>query len=269
MAIWRMSFRAGTNGEELWPICYRNRVAVIEYTPVDDIDLSRLPAHEPNDVWRQLAPSQAASLKRFVYEMDIGDTIYVKQGPKIVGKGTVSSRYKFDRKNRIVGADGTPWQHQRRVDWVPGFPEVNAKMGRQQVVTLVPLTDSDIEEIEKACKRCFADDFAIEGTRMEIRALSSQRNRSLRDKAFRMSNGVCSVCGRDYSTLLDGRGVRVLQVHHLNQLASSVEPTITKLSQLAVVCANCHLLIHLDHKNAMTIEELRELLRKDGFANAT
>jgi predicted HNH restriction endonuclease len=34
------------------------------------------------------------------------------------------------------------------------------------------------------------------------------------------------------------------------------------LSELAVVCANCHMLIHMNPKRALDIQELRNMLRK-------
>ncbi len=86
MAAWRMAFRCGTNGDEMWPHCRRLGVAIIEYTSVDDIDLSRYPAGEPRSAFSQLWSSQQASLNRLVHEVAVGDVIYVKQGPMIVGK---------------------------------------------------------------------------------------------------------------------------------------------------------------------------------------
>jgi hypothetical protein len=148
-----MAFRVGTNGYELWPTCQRLGVAVIEYTPVDDVDLSGYPEGEPREAWAQLASSQQASLKRFVYEIQEGDTIYVKKGPLIVGKGVVAGPYRFDKRNRIQDPEGTPWQHQRSVTWSPRFPQVRIQLGRQQIVTLVPLTDADVRGIERAAAR--------------------------------------------------------------------------------------------------------------------
>ena len=55
-----------------------------------------------------------------------------------------------------------------------------------------------------------------------------------------------------------------MQVHHRKQLSSRDTPTVTKVSDLAVVCANCHLLLHLDQEKALGVEELREMLRVDG-----
>ena len=169
--------------------------------------------------------------------MDEGDIIYVKQGPKIVGKGVVDGPYQFDKKNRIVDPDGTPWQHQRRVKWVAGFPEIPIQIGRQQAMTLVPLAGDDVKQVEQAAAACFAEESDIEGTKTEIIQFKTKRSRKLRDLALNAAHGICCACGRDYSKLLGGRGVKVLQVHHRKQLAAREMPSITKLGDLVVVCA--------------------------------
>lgn len=110
----------------------------------------------------------------------------------------------------------------------------------------------------------YADDGDIEGTKTEVVRFTTKRSRRIRDLAFRAANNICSVCDRDFSSVLDGRGVRVLQVHHRKQLASRDAPTVTKLSDLVVVCANCHLLIHLDPKHASPVQTLRKMLRSAG-----
>ena len=110
----------------------------------------------------------------------------------------------------------------------------------------------------------YADESDIEGTKTEVLRFTTKRSRRLRDLAFRAANNICSVCDRDFSTMLDGRGVLVLQVHHRLQLASRDAPSVTKLSDLVVVCANCHLLIHLDSKKALPVQTLRNMLRANG-----
>lgn len=103
---------------------------------------------------------------------------------------------------------------------------------------------------------------ALEGVRTEVVTYKQGRSRALRDRALARSNGICKVCRVNYSALLDGRGVRVLQVHHRKQLAATDRPQLTKLSDLAVVCANCHLLIHMDSKKALSVEKLRAMMRE-------
>jgi 5-methylcytosine-specific restriction endonuclease McrA len=103
---------------------------------------------------------------------------------------------------------------------------------------------------------------AIEGQKTEVVKLVSKRHRGLRDRALREAKGHCCVCGTDFSQLLDGRGVRVLQVHHRDQLAASDIPRETKLSDLAVVCANCHILLHFNPRRATRVETLQRKLRR-------
>jgi hypothetical protein len=264
MAEWRMAFRAGTNGYDLWPECRKLGVAIIQYSPLDDFDLTKFPIGEPKDRWAQLSGSAKTSLCRFIIEMKKGDTIYVKSGPMIVGKGIVDSPYIFDKANRVVH-DGVPWQHQRRVKWLHDVPEVENPTN-QNIVTVKPLSAADVKAIEvqygsdKQSMARAATDADIEGLRYEIVTMTTKRSRRLRDKAFQMANGICLVCEYDYSKLLDGKGVRVLQVHHKRMLSKSEAETKTTLKDLVVVCANCHLLLHLDPKKVLSVAQLKKML---------
>ncbi len=105
----------------------------------------------------------------------------------------------------------------------------------------------------------------IKGLKSEYRATRTKRSRRLRDKALHLANGVCAVCRRDFSKFLDGRGRRALQVHHLKQLSAREVPSITKLIDLVVVCANCHLFLHLDANTTMTVDQLRNFLKNDAY----
>jgi len=150
MAAWRMAFRDGKQGGELWPDCKRLGVAAIQYGPADGIDFALHAEGEPKEVYRRLAPAQRDSLKRFVYRMSESesDVIYVKQGPMIVGKGIVDGPYQFDHKNRLRGPKGAFWQHQRPVRWLPDFAPVRIQLGQQQAITVVPLDENDVRRVE-------------------------------------------------------------------------------------------------------------------------
>lgn len=99
----------------------------------------------------------------------------------------------------------------------------------------------------------------LEGTRTESMFYRLGRSRELRDMALAQSNGMCVACNVDFSKILGGLGTRALQVHHRQQLSAFDEPTLTKLTDLAVVCANCHALIHANPKAALSVEELRRI----------
>lgn len=101
---------------------------------------------------------------------------------------------------------------------------------------------------------------AVEGIAREIKVTARSRSDALRRAALKSAEGVCEACGTDYSKLLGGLGERVLQVHHRQQLSLADESTVIGIEDVAVVCANCHLMIHADISNAIPVEELRRRL---------
>jgi hypothetical protein len=153
MPNWRMSFRVGNQGYEMWPDCLRLGVAAITYAPLAKVDLSKHLPGQPKDLWDRLEPTQKASLRRVAYEMRAGDVIYVKQGPRIVDRGVVigpknKNAYQFDSQFRLVDPNGEPWAHQVPVDWSKSFPETTVLLGAEQL-TVKKLSVEEIETIEK------------------------------------------------------------------------------------------------------------------------
>jgi 5-methylcytosine-specific restriction protein A len=104
---------------------------------------------------------------------------------------------------------------------------------------------------------------AVEGLRTEIVTYSRGRSRALRDAALSKSAGVCEACDVDYSQVLSGKGLRVLQVHHRKQLCATDTPRVVRLQELAILCANCHSLVHMNPHQAIPVETLRRMLLKE------
>lgn len=102
---------------------------------------------------------------------------------------------------------------------------------------------------------------ATEGIQREVTRYVKGRSGLLRQTALANAKGICEGCGKNFHKLLEGRGVRVLQVHHREQLAVLTAPKVNTPQDLAVVCANCHMLIHSDSKNALKVEDLRQMLK--------
>lgn len=104
---------------------------------------------------------------------------------------------------------------------------------------------------------------AVEGIAREATILTRKRSRKLRGLALIRAAGICEACGIDFSLVLGGKGSHVLQVHHRRQLALLEVPTPMSTEDLAVVCANCHAIIHSDPKTAMPVEVLHALWATD------
>jgi 5-methylcytosine-specific restriction endonuclease McrA len=91
----------------------------------------------------------------------------------------------------------------------------------------------------------------IEGEALRRLVVHRKRERDLRERrindALRKDGRlVCQVpgCGFDFSRVYGELGVGYAQVHHLHPLGRSTEPRETSLTDLAIVCANCHAMIH-------------------------
>jgi len=77
---------------------------------------------------------------------------------------------------------------------------------------------------------------------------ASLREAKLREAVKKSDDGLirCEVpgCGFYFETVYGEVGRRFAHVHHLNALAAGEQERVTMLSDLVVVCANCHAMIH-------------------------
>ena len=79
--------------------------------------------------------------------------------------------------------------------------------------------------------------------------LRSCRRRSAvnRREALDAAKGICKACGTDLRRAFGVRGDRGLEVHHKTPLSRRPKgPVVTRLSDLVVLCATCHRLLHAD-----------------------
>jgi 5-methylcytosine-specific restriction protein A len=67
----------------------------------------------------------------------------------------------------------------------------------------------------------------------------------------------CEVCGFDFEVAYGVLGRGFSECHHTVPLAGAAFVRVTRLSDLAIICANCHRMIHRSCP-AMSVEQLRE-----------
>ncbi|MFI5563347.1 HNH endonuclease [Amycolatopsis japonica] len=102
-----------------------------------------------------------------------------------------------------------------------------------------------------------------EGRPLLLLHLGRERNPRLRAKkldAAMAAHGCleCEVCGFDFERTYGERGTRYAEVHHVVPLHVT-GATTTRLKDLAVLCANCHRMIHRS-REWITPAELRDLV---------
>jgi 5-methylcytosine-specific restriction protein A len=68
----------------------------------------------------------------------------------------------------------------------------------------------------------------------------------------------CEVCAFDFSARYGDHGEGYIEAHHRKPVSALVEGEKTKVSDLALVCANCHRMLH--KRGLLSIEALKAML---------
>ncbi len=105
------------------------------------------------------------------------------------------------------------------------------------------------------------EDEYVEGQRTTRLVSYYERNPSLRSKAIDIHGFRCQVCDLAFEERYGELGEGFIEVHHLKPLADyEGEVTVDPRDDMAVVCSNCHRMLHRGPKGPLTVEELRRLL---------
>lgn len=107
-------------------------------------------------------------------------------------------------------------------------------------------------------------DDAAEGKLLTRLHRSRERNQKLvnnKKKSVLRAEGAlaCEACRFDFGKVYGARGKGFIECHHTKPLADMKPGDRTKLSELALICANCHRMIH-SRKPWLTMEEVKKLL---------
>jgi len=93
-----------------------------------------------------------------------------------------------------------------------------------------------------------------------------ERNRKLIDKAKQkaMKNGQisCIACGFDFKKIYGDLGAGYIECHHTIPVSEYGENGTTKIDDLALVCSNCHRMLHRK-RPWLSINELKELIKTE------
>jgi 5-methylcytosine-specific restriction enzyme A len=108
------------------------------------------------------------------------------------------------------------------------------------------------------------DSSADEGDVLRREHLRRERNPGLRRSKLTEAKRrglpiACEVCGFDFCRTYGERGRDFIECHHRTPL-NVTGKVKTKLADLALICSNCHRMIHRT-RDWLTIEQLAELLR--------
>ncbi len=104
----------------------------------------------------------------------------------------------------------------------------------------------------------------VEG-KPSLRVVSTyERDPKLREAAIRIHGTTCVACGFNFAKAYGQHGVGYIQVHHLNPLGENPgERTVNAETDLIVLCANCHVMVHRYRNKTLTLEKLIEIIEEN------
>ncbi|SDD52527.1 HNH endonuclease [Paenibacillus sp. CF095] len=137
------------------------------------------------------------------------------------------------------------------------YGDLNVTLSLPQVNSEVEVF---IEDLFLLCKiRMTTDDLSIaipdrmtefpEGRLLEKRHLQRERNSTLiklaKQQAMqREGKLICQVCGFDFKVVYGALGENFIEAHHTVPLSELDEDSKTKIEDIALVCSNCHQMLH-------------------------
>lgn len=143
-----------------------------------------------------------------------------------------------------------------------GFNRVNDEMVVKALTVLLaendPLSPSGLADVDLPFS-------GSEGTARLVSHLRRERNQAIVEakKAQTLNaNGrlCCEVCGFDFSATYGALGEGFFEVHHLVPLSATSDSVTTTLDDLAILCSNCHRIIHRSDP-MLSVSQLSEVVR--------
>lgn len=137
----------------------------------------------------------------------------------------------------------------RRVEPLPS----NAQFGIDTTVR------EDIESLK------FENEY-FEGEKKARLSNYYERKPQLRAAAVRHHGTICKICSFDFGEVYGARGLGFIEVHHLIPVSSLTESRhVDPVSEMTVVCSNCHRMIHRRRESTLTLDQLSEIVvRRSG-----
>lgn len=248
----------------------RERLNGVDGEPFVDTAGEQFAAVRPGDVVYVLARSGASLLLigrltvNAVFDHDAAeahfpdDDVY-EATVHLIGHGSTR------RLNRVIPKDIA--MRLRRASGKPLVDaEGNADGGKLQRVG--PLDAASVTLLDDQLDR---DDMLVplrgfpEGEPTQRRHRGVERNPALRAAALRVHGHGCMVCGFDFGRAYGARGMDFAEVHHLKAFASLRGKTVltNPVTDVAVLCSNCHRMVHRGEDAPISIDQLRAELRRD------
>ena len=102
---------------------------------------------------------------------------------------------------------------------------------------------------------------AREGRRELVYTTRYERSPILRKRAIQIHGTTCMACEFNFHVFYGERGKDYIEVHHLIPLSTLDEEfEINPVTDMTVVCSNCHRMIHRERNNILSMDALKQII---------
>ena len=101
-----------------------------------------------------------------------------------------------------------------------------------------------------------------EGGERVLISVRRERDSTLRKNALAIHGYNCMACGFNYEECYGEIGKGFIEVHHVVPLASVGETETNPETDLVVLCANCHRMVHRRKGVCLSIQEIKKYIRR-------
>lgn len=102
-----------------------------------------------------------------------------------------------------------------------------------------------------------------EGTKKEITVNAYERNLAARNECIKVIGYKCIICGFDF---VESDGKKFLGKIHAHQIKPlyliDKAYELNPITDLAPVCPNCHMILHVKENGVYTLEEVRGFIKQ-------
>ena len=161
----------------------------------------------------------------------------------------------------ILAGSQEPWRHYVKVDWKQDFTPFEHMLGSERT-TVLKLEGQRLQELlekESRIKKQIRTIEVDEGRQYTAEIKFRQRNRGLIEVKKTNSDYRCEVCGMNFKEKYGKIGKKYIIAHHLNPIGNRNQSTKTTLEEIALVCSNCHVMLHRKDP-PYEIDELKRMM---------
>lgn len=149
------------------------------------------------------------------------------------------------------GLNGAPQSALRAADSLRAFVDsVVENTSSMYEITPIP------EELDDNKAKVY-----VEGAKKQITVNAYERNPIARNDCIRIHGSKCVICGFDFGSFYGGEFAGKIHVHHIKPIHTvSEEYEVDPEHDLAPVCPNCHMVLHLKPDGVYEIDEVKQMI---------